>query len=52
MFCLRGRCQSIQNEITQGLRQFFGLEREVKLEVLVKNYQPPTQHKKTTSRVD
>ena len=46
------KCQSIQNEITQGLRQFFGLEREVKLEVLVKNYQPPTQHKKTTSRVD
>lgn len=46
------KCQSIQNEITQGLRQFFGLDREVKLEVLVKNYQPPTQHKKTTSRVD
>ena len=47
------RCQLIQNEITNGLKQFFGIERQVKLEVLVKDYQPKPkpQNKKTVSRV-
>lgn len=47
------RCQLIQNEITNGLKQFFGIERQVKLEVLVKDYQPKPkpQIKKTVSRV-
>ncbi|NMH22455.1 alkaline shock response membrane anchor protein AmaP, partial [Streptococcus pneumoniae] len=45
------RCQIIQNEITNGLKQFFGIERQVKLEVAVKNYQPKPQNKKTVSRV-
>lgn len=45
--------QLIQNEITNGLKQFFGIERQVKLEVLVKDYQPKPkpQNKKTVSRV-
>lgn len=47
------RCQIIQSEITNGLKQFFGIERQVKLEVLVKDYQPKPkpQNKKTVSRV-
>ena len=45
------RCQVIQNEITNGLKQFFGIERQVRLEVTVKNYQPKPQNKKTVSRV-
>ena len=45
------KCQSIQNEITQGLRQFFGLDREVKLEVKVKEVEPQKTTKKTVSRV-
>ncbi len=37
---------SHQNEITHGLKQFFGSEREVKLEVKVKEVEPP----KTTQK--
>ena len=45
------RCLVIQNEITHGLKQFFGIEREVKLEVKVKEVEPRKTTKKTVSRV-
>ena len=47
------RCQLIQYEIANGLKQSFGIERQVKLDVLVKDYQPQpkAQKKKTASRV-
>ena len=50
---IANRCQLIQNEIANGLKQFFGIERQVKLEVIVKDYQPKPkpQKKKTASRV-
>ena len=41
----------IQHEITHGLKQFFGIEREVKLEVKVKEVEPQKTTKKTVSRV-
>ena len=48
---ISNRCQVIQHEITHGLKQFFGIEREVKLEVKVKEFEPPKTTKKTVSRV-
>jgi len=48
---ISNRCLVIQNEITHGLKQFFGIEREVKLEVKVKEFEPPKTTKKTVSRV-
>ena len=48
---ISNRCLVIQNEITHGLKQFFGIEREVKLEVKVKEVEPRKTTKKTVSRV-
>lgn len=48
---ISSRCQFIQNEITHGLKRFFGIEREVKLEVKVKEVEPRKTTKKTVSRV-
>ena len=48
---ISNRCQVIQHEITHGLKQFFGIEREVKLEVKVKEVEPQKATKKTVSRV-
>jgi len=48
---ISNRCLVIQNEITHGLKQFFGIEREVKLEVKVKEVEPQKTTKKTVSRV-
>ncbi len=36
----------VQNEITQGLKEFFGIDREVKLEVSVKEYDLKKQLRK------
>ena len=45
------RSQLIQQEIADGLTQFFGMNHGVKLDVSVKDYKPKTPTKKTVSRV-
>ena len=45
------RSQLIQQEIADGLTQFFGMNHGVKLDVFVKDYKPKTPTKKTVSRV-
>ena len=48
---IANKFEVVQNEITQGLKEFFGIEREVKLEVSVKEYDPQKAAKKIVSRV-
>ena len=48
---IANKFEVVQNEITQGLKEFFGMDREVKLEVSVKEYDPQKATKKIVSRV-
>ena len=48
---IANKFEVVQNEITQGLKEFFGIDREVKLEVSVKEYDPQKAAKKIVSRV-
>ena len=48
---IANKFEVVQNEITQGLKEFFGIDREVKLEVSVKEYDPQKATKKIVSRV-
>ena len=48
---IANKFEVVQNEITQGLKEFFGIDREVKLEVSVKEYDPQKAAKKMVSRV-
>ena len=48
---ISSRCQFIQNEITHGLKRFFGIDKEVGLRVLVKEYNPQKSTRKSLSRV-
>ena len=48
---IANKFEVVQNEITQGLKEFFGIDREVKLEVSVREYDPQKAAKKIVSRV-
>lgn len=48
---IANKFEVVQNEIAQGLKEFFGMDREVKLEVSVKEYDPQKATKKIVSRV-
>ena len=48
---IANKFEVVQNEITQGLKEFFGIDQEVKLEVSVKEYDPQKAAKKIVSRV-
>ena len=48
---IANKFEVVQNEITRGLKEFFGMDREVKLEVSVKEYDPQKATKKIVSRV-
>ena len=48
---IANKFEVVQNEITKGLKEFSGIDREVKLEVLVKEYNPQKAAKKIVSRV-
>ena len=48
---IANKFEVVQNEIAQGLKEFFGIDREVKLEVSVKEYNPQKATKKIVSRV-
>ena len=48
---IANKFEVVQNEITRGLKEFFGMDREVKLEVSVKEYAPQKATKKIVSRV-
>ena len=48
---IANKFEVVQNEIIRGLKEFFGMDREVKLEVSVKEYDPQKATKKIVSRV-